>query len=384
MKKRLWLAASAALLAACNSTPGYKISGTVANPDLNGQYVYLYEYGVPNQMPMDSAQVKNGSFVMKGVQNNPELCVVTFSESVIPQRDKNKYAANRMMGPVDNDLYTAVLVLDNSDITVKLDTFSRVSGTPENDSLQVLINDMELYNQQAAPIAVQMKNFKNLNEADKSRLQQWYDQYVRNRVNRAKTYVDRNLNKLSGAYVFSQYANFMGDDVQSDVLTRADSTFKSVPGIDRIEQHVNTLKKVAVGQRFANFSMQDADGKTVQLSDYAGKDKYILLDFWASWCPPCIKEMPEMVKMYNKYRTKNFDIVGVSLDQNKEAWLKAVVQYNMKWPQVSDLKGWENQAALLYGVTSIPYTVLIAPDGTIIEKGMNAQQVDKKLAETFK
>lgn len=380
MKKSLWLIASVALLAACNSTPGYKISGTVANnPGLNGEYVYLYEYGVPGRMPIDSAVVKNGAFQMKGVQNSPELCIITFSEEAIPRQDKNKYAANRMMGPLDNDIYTAVLVLDNSDITVKLDTFSQVSGTPENDSLQVLINDMETYNRQAAPIAVQMKNFKNLNESDKNKLRQWYDQYISSRVDRAKTYVDRNLHKLSGAYVFSQYAAFMGDDVQSDVLTRADSTFKSLPGIDRIEDHVNVLKRVAVGQKFVNFSMENADGKTVQLSDYAGKGKYVLLDFWASWCSPCIKEMPELVKVYNKYHNKNFEIVGISLDENKEAWLKAIVRLDMKWPQLSDLKGWENQAAQIYGVTSIPYTILLSPDGVIMDKWLNAGKLDTTL-----
>lgn len=384
MKKSFCLVAAAALLAACNSgKPEYKISGTVGNPSLDGQYVYLYQYGIPNGAPLDSAVVRNGKFVMEGVQNNPELCVITFSEDVISQRDKNKYAANRMMGPGDNDIFTAVLVLDNSDIAVELDTFSVVSGTPENDSLQVLINDMEVYNMQASPVAAQMRNFNNLSDADKSKLQQWYDKYVRDRLERAKTYVEKNAHKLTGAYVFGQYASFWDNGFQDKVLSQADSTFRSVPGIDKIEKRAALMRKVAVGQKYADFSLTDQDGKTVSLSDYVGKGKYVLLDFWASWCGPCIKEMPSLVNLYNKYKNRNFEIVGVSLDENKEAWLKALIQFNMKWPQLSDLKGWNSTAAQMYGVTSIPYTVLINPEGIIVEKGLRGKQLEQKLEEVI-
>lgn len=385
MKKCFYLVIAAAFLAACNnSKPGYKISGTVGNPALNGEYVYLYEYGIPNGRPLDSALVKNGTFMMKGVQNNPELCVVTFSDDVISQQEKNKYAANRMMGPGDNDMFTAVLVLDNSDISVKLDTFSVVSGTPENDSLQVMINDMEVMNQQASPIASQMKNFRNLSDDDKSKLQAWYDRYIKDRVERAKNYVERNAHKLSGGYVFSQYASFMDGNFQEKTLNQADSTFKSVPGMDKVQQRLNKIKKVAVGQKYTDFTMMDQNGKEVMLSDYVGKGKYVLLDFWASWCKPCIKEIPTLVKVYDKYRNKNFEIVGISLDENKEAWLKAIIQYNMKWPQLSDLKGWENQAVLIYDVTNLPYTILISPDGTIIDKDLRGSQLDTTLGNLIK
>ena len=318
------------------------------------------------------------------MQNNPELCVITFSDQVISPRDRHEYASNRMLGPADNDLFTAMVVLDNSDITVKLDTFSYVSGTPENDSLQALVNDWELLNQQAAPIADQMRNYNNLGAEDRNKLQRWYNEYIRNRVERARSYVDRNIHKLSGAYVFSQYAAFMDDSLQNDVLNRSDSVFRSVPGIDRIQQHLDLMKKVEVGQRFTDFTMQNADGKQVSLSDYAGKGKYVLIDFWASWCGPCIKEIPDLVKLYNKYRNKNFEIVGVSLDQDKEAWLKTIIQYNMKWPQMSDMKGWENQAALLYGVSGIPYTVLLNPEGIIVEKGLRGEKLEKTLQQLLK
>lgn len=384
MKKNLCLFVSVALLAACSRTPGYKISGTVSNPELNGQYVYLYEYGVRNAVPFDSAQVQNGKFTMKGMVDAPELSVITFSDDVISTRDRHKYASSRMMGPADNDLFTAVFVLDNSDLTVKLDSFSRVTGTPENDSLQALADEWEMLNQQASPLAEQMKNYQNLGADDRNRLQRWYNEYVKNRVDRAKNYVDRNLHRLSGAYVFSQYAGFMDDSTQTGVLDRADSVFRSAPGISQIQMHQDRMKKVAVGRRFVDFTMENADGKTVKLSDYAGKGKYVLVDFWASWCGPCIKELPDLVKLYNRYRNKNFEIVGVSLDQNREAWLKALVQYNMKWPQLSDLKGWENEAARIYGVTSIPYTVLINPEGIIVEKGLRGEKLDRKLQELFK
>lgn len=384
MKKSVCLLAAVALSAACGRTTGYKITGTVENPALNGQYVYLYEYALKNASPIDSALVKNGKFTMEGVQNNPELCVITFSDQVISPRDRNEFASNRMLGPADNDLFTAMLVLDNSDITVKLDTFSYVSGTPENDSLQTLANEWNILNRQAAPIAGQMRNYNNLGADDRNKLQQWYNDYIKNRVERAKSYIDRHANKLTGAYVFSQYAAFMDDSVKNDVLNRSDSVFRSVPGIDRIQQHLDVMKKVQVGRKFTDFTMENADGKQVKLSDYAGKGKYVLIDFWASWCGPCIKEIPGLVKLYNKYKNKNFEIVGVSFDQDKEAWLKAIIQYNMKWPQLSDMKGWENQAALIYGVSGIPYTVLLNPEGIIVEKGLRGEKLENTLQQLLK
>ena len=129
--------------------------------------------------------------------------------------------------------------------------------------------------------------------------------------------------------------------------------------------------------------MQTPEGKTVKLSDYVGKGKVVLVDFWASWCGPCRREMPNLVEAYAKYKNKNFEIVGVSLDQSADAWKEAIKKLNITWPQMSDLKGWQNEGAQLYAVNSIPHTMLVDADGTILARGLHGEKLQTKLEEVL-
>lgn len=130
--------------------------------------------------------------------------------------------------------------------------------------------------------------------------------------------------------------------------------------------------------------MKDPAGKEVSLSDYVGKGKYVLVDFWASWCGPCRREMPALVEAYAKYKDKGFEIVGVSLDTQTEAWEKSIEALNITWPQMSDLKGWESEATDIYGLAYIPQTLLIDPNGKIIAKNIYGEAVSEELAKYLK
>jgi thiol-disulfide isomerase/thioredoxin len=120
---------------------------------------------------------------------------------------------------------------------------------------------------------------------------------------------------------------------------------------------------------------------SVSLSSFKGK--YFLLDFWASWCGPCRRENPNVVKAYRQYHNKGFDILGVSLDDSKDDWLKAIKKDGLSWTQVSDLKGWKNEAATLYGIQGIPMNFLIDKEGKIIAKNLRGQDLEKRLAEVL-
>ncbi|MEY3051534.1 MAG: hypothetical protein RLY31_1319 [Bacteroidota bacterium] len=130
-----------------------------------------------------------------------------------------------------------------------------------------------------------------------------------------------------------------------------------------------------------DFSMNDPDGKPVRLSDFRGK--VVLVDFWASWCGPCRRENPNVVRMYQQYQPKGFDILGVSLDRTRDPWLAAIEKDGLTWTHVSDLKGWGNEAARMYGVSSIPHTVLVDRDGKIIARNLRGPQLEAKLRELF-
>ena len=136
------------------------------------------------------------------------------------------------------------------------------------------------------------------------------------------------------------------------------------------------------GAAAPDFTMNDVDGKPFTLSSLKGK--YVLVDFWASWCAPCRAENPNVVNAFNKYKNKNFTILGVSLDDDKTAWLKAIENDKLNWKQVSDLKGWENMTVGLYGYQGIPYNVLLDPQGNIIATELRGPALEQKLAEVLK
>ena len=168
------------------------------------------------------------------------------------------------------------------------------------------------------------------------------------------------------------------------LLQQVPANFQNDETIVRIKELTETQKKTAVGTKFIDFEMETPDGKAVKLSDYVGKGKVVLVDFWASWCGPCRREMPNLVGAYAKYKNKNFEIVGVSLDQNGDSWKEAIDKLNITWPQMSDLKYWNNEGAKLYAVSSIPHTVLIDGDGIILARGLHGEELQEKLAEVLK
>ncbi len=149
----------------------------------------------------------------------------------------------------------------------------------------------------------------------------------------------------------------------------------------QLQSTMDRIKPTLIGQPALDFKLTTPDGKEVSLSDYKGK--VVMVDFWASWCKPCRKENPNVVRIYNRFKNEGFEILGVSLDQQKESWVNAIEMDKLTWTHVSDLAGWGSSAAKLYGVTGIPYTLIVGKDGKILDKNLRGAQLEKKLEKVL-
>lgn len=184
-----------------------------------------------------------------------------------------------------------------------------------------------------------------------------------------------------GEHVFTTSSSMFEPDQQRELLADAGESFKANSNVKRIIDRLESLEKVEVGKKFSDFTLKDPEGKEVSLSDYAGQGKYVLIDFWAAWCGPCRREMPYVVDAYDKYKSKGFEVVGVSFDETHEEWTQGIKDLNITWPQMSDLKYWESPVVDQYAIVGIPHTILLDREGTIIEKDLRGDELEVKLAE---
>ena len=366
MKRLLWFAAVAAVCVSCGGKKsGYVIDGKIAEgrTDLEGKYVYLIPYG-SDGAATDSALIEKNTFKLQGEPTADGLYALYLKDE-----------GDEMMSRVGEAPFSAVFVLQKGEMQAVLDSFSYVTGTPENNAFKdirsVLVDAQKNY----------MNLVSNVKEGELEAVKAKAKQLEDEMMAKVKAYIEANPNKLTTAKLLTDFQFGLDEKTQEEALAKADSAFMKFPGIKEMAEHLQAMKKVAVGQKFTDFEMVDLKGDTHKLSDYVGKGNVTLVDFWASWCGPCMQEVPNLKKTYETYHKKGFEIVGISLDSEKGAWEAAVKDKQMNWIHLSDLRGWQSAGGALYGVRSIPNTFLVDKDGTIVGHNLFGEELNKKLDE---
>ncbi len=364
MKKIVYFfAAGAMALASCSNEPAYKIAGTIENV-ADGEYVYLQEAKGRELVKLDSAVVTAGAFTFNGRQDVTAYRYISY----IPKEGRGKRA----------DLF-----LENGNITVTMGENNSATGTPNNDIYQAYKDGIQPLNKQYNDLYKQYRA-EGTTDEQKAELEKQMEE-IDNKMNELTfSTIENNITNPVGIQLWPGNSYSMELEQLQALAAKVPAEFKTVPSIDKLLKRIDILAKTAVGQKFTDFTLPSPEGEPVKLSDIIAKNKYTLIDFWASWCGPCRNEMPNVVAAYKEYNKKGFGIVGVSLDSDAEAWKKAIKDMGMTWDHMSDVKGWQCEGAALYGVNSIPATVLVAQDGTIIARNLRGEAIKEKLAELLK
>jgi len=215
------------------------------------------------------------------------------------------------------------------------------------------------------------------------------DIYLRNaKITRSKGYSLDSLltahpaSPVAAYFVVKDFAYKLDLGGMKDARAKLDASLAGSEYVKQIDSMISRMEKVQVGSVAPDFTLPDVDGNPVSLSSFRGK--YVLVDFWAAWCPDCRKENPNIVAAWEKYKDKNFAVLGVSLDRKRDQWLAAIEKDKLAWTQVSDLKYWSSEAAVLYCIRWIPMSFLLDPEGKIIAIGLEGEELHNKLEELLK
>ena len=309
---------------------------------------------------------------------------------LMPCAGKNLLVSGTVEGVQSGKIYLQKFVnkmyfiIDSTSIQNGIFKFERDEEIPEiyGLSLDTINNSYMLFlDGNPTKIALDTAQYYRNTKVEGSALQDLFEKYKKQRSVKIDSFIKQHPASLVSAYaLYRDFSYRLSQDEIRANLALLDHSLQTTQYVKTLEELIKTLGKVNIGKPAPDFTLDTPDGEPVKLSDKWNRG-YLLIDFWAAWCGPCRRENPNVVAVYNKYKDKGFDIIGVSLDHNKESWKKAIGQDNLTWTHVSDLKYWNSEAAVLYGVRAIPSNFLIDKDGIIVAKNLRGEDLDKLIGE---
>ncbi len=324
----------------------------------------------------DSAVLENGRFTFTEKINEPTLASLMLRFE--PKKDAKQLRMDRMQ-----------IFLEPGIIHIKAKDSLKaavVTGSKAQKEYEAYNKLLKPYQKQESTMGPRYEKFRAAkDEAGMKSIQDEYQAMLKEKNEKVvQPYILAHTASPIILTILNQYIGYDIDPATAEPLyNQLSDANKNTYSGKSLKERIETAKKTAVGAMAMNFTQNDTLDKPVSLSDFKGK--YVLVDFWASWCGPCRAENPNVVKAFNEYKDKNFTVLGVSLDQpgKKEAWLSAIHHDILTWTQVSDLKFWDNEVAKLYGIRAIPQNFLIDPSGKIIAKNIRGEELNKKLQEVL-
>jgi len=366
MKKIIGIIIISGIIVSCLNHPdkdyGFSIHGNIEG-DYSG-IILLYKREAGEWLKMDSVTVENNTFLFQGNIGLPEMYYISIGG------EKN----------------FAEIFLEQADINfnVSFDDFRNpeISGSASHLEFTTYQEKSSAYDDM---LSEAWKNIKAAQaEGNREAEKNWEEAYEKadnDQKNFIIDYAMQNNASVVSAYIVLRNAYQYDETDLEPVVNNFDNSIKGSIYIKNLSKRIETLKRVSVGQPAIDFTINDMKGNPVRLSSLFGK--YLLVDFWASWCGPCRRENPNVVAAYNEFNDKGFDILGVSFDKDKDKWIKAVEDDGLPWHHAGDLKGWGNEAGKLYAINSIPSNILLDPEGIIIAKNLRGEDLRIQLEKLF-
>lgn len=349
-----------------------------ADKRFEGKKLYL-DYQQNGNSITVSTVIKNGKFTFKGQADEPNYARMVLDTEGVGKL-KAQYTGDRLYFFIGNETY-------KFNITESLKK-ATISGSSLHEDFLEYINFiggdfMDIIDQANSAFAAVPLDAPD-KEQQYAAIKQKYDQILEKRNDQQLIFATQNPNSIFSIGALVEVANRRGTKPVESAFYNLSKELQNTINGKELAARIYADKNIIVGSIAPNFSQPDTQGNMIQLSDFKGK--FVLLDFWASWCAPCRAENPNLKKAYNIYKPKGLEIFAISLDDknSKEAWIKAIQDDGLPWIHAADLKGWRNEAAVLYGVKGVPQNYLIDPTGKIVAINIRGEELHKVLAEHIK